>query len=111
RGRTDVRVVRARGRSLPAVRRRSRLERAAAELRRNERARDVTVALGIRGIHGRSRPTIVRNFCGLSPGFCLLWWCSPRSQSAASKAALVVLKATCMSPHNALMPVGLLAVE
>src|SRR5437870_3838468 len=61
--------------------------------------------------HGRSRETIVRNFLGLSPGSCKLASSVPgTSQSAGSNAFFVVLKATCMSPQSALMPIGFLLV-
>ena len=51
---------------------------------------------------------MVRNFDGLSPGFCLPTWCWPRSQSFGPNAALVLLNDTCVSPQSALMPLGLL---
>ena len=50
---------------------------------------------------------MVRNFSGLSPGFCLPTLFCPRSQRLGLNAALVVLNDTCESPQRALIPVGL----
>ena len=49
---------------------------------------------------------MVRNFVVLSPGSCEVASLSPGSHSLGSKACLVVLKETWMSPQRALMPTG-----
>src|SRR6266576_2824080 len=59
---------------------------------------------------GRNKDTMVRNFVGLSPGFCALPASSRGSHSFGSNACLVVLKETWPSPQRVLIPVGFLAV-
>ena len=73
------------------------------------RGRSSEVVRGVRD-QGRRSDTIVRNLGVLSPGSCRLAASSPGSHSLGSKACLVVLKETWMSPQSALMPTGCLAV-
>src|SRR5262245_35832299 len=66
--------------------------------------------VGRNGYQGRNKDTMVRNFVGLSPGFCALPASSSGSHSFGSNASFVVLKETWPSPQRVLIPVGFLAV-